>query len=117
MDNYFSSPDLHDNLTEQKINCCNTVRLNCKGKPDDFSSKTLKTKWGNIWVRTSGAMTAVVRKDKCDMHMLTNIHDANIAFNVKKPHICFRTKLSISASICIKNNGQNSAIKVSYKGI
>jgi hypothetical protein len=25
MDNYFSSPDLHNNLTEQKLNCCTTV--------------------------------------------------------------------------------------------
>ena len=60
MDNYFSSPDLHNNLTEQKINCCSTVRPNCKGMPVDCRSKTLKLKWGNIRVRTSGDMKAVV---------------------------------------------------------
>jgi hypothetical protein len=43
--------------------------------PDDFRSRILKMKWGNIRIRASGDMTAVVWKDKCDMHMLTNIHD------------------------------------------
>jgi len=83
MDNYFSSSDLHNNLTGQKLNCCSTVRPNCKGMPDDFRSKTLKLKRGDIRVRTSGDMTAVVWKDKRDMHMLTNIHDPSIIFNVK----------------------------------
>jgi hypothetical protein len=43
--------------------------------PDDCRSKTLKMKWGNIKVRTSGDTTAVVWKDKCDVNMLTNIRD------------------------------------------
>jgi hypothetical protein len=42
MDNYFSSPDLYDDLTKQKINCCGTVRPHHKGMPDDFRSKTLR---------------------------------------------------------------------------
>jgi hypothetical protein len=67
MDNYFSSPDLYSNLTKQKINCCGTVQPNCKGVPNDFRSKKWKLKCSD--------MTAVVSMDKCDMHMLTNIHD------------------------------------------
>jgi len=43
--------------------------------PDDCRSKTLKLKQGNIRVKTCGDMTAVVWKDKRDVHMLTNIHD------------------------------------------
>ncbi|PSN35194.1 PiggyBac transposable element-derived protein 4, partial [Blattella germanica] len=31
MDNYFSSPDLFNDLHERKINCCGTVRHNRKG--------------------------------------------------------------------------------------
>jgi hypothetical protein len=42
--------------------------------PDDFRSKTLKLKWGDVRVRRNGNMTAVVWKDKRDVHMLTNIH-------------------------------------------
>jgi hypothetical protein len=37
MDNYFSSPDLYDNLTELDINCCGTVSPNHKGMPDDLT--------------------------------------------------------------------------------
>jgi hypothetical protein len=75
MDNYFSSPDLYRDLTKQKINCCGTVRPNRKGMPDDFRSKTLKLKRGDVRVRTSGDMTALVWKDKRDVYILTNIHD------------------------------------------
>jgi hypothetical protein len=112
-----SSPDFHNNLTEQKLNCCSTVRPNCKGMPDDFRSKTLKLKQGNVRVRKSGDMRAVVWKDKRDVHMLTNIHDPSIIFNVKNPHTGFRTKMSVLASIPTQNNGQNSALKGSYQGI
>jgi hypothetical protein len=36
MDNFFSSPELFDDLTKKKINCCGTVRLNRKGIPEDL---------------------------------------------------------------------------------
>jgi hypothetical protein len=84
--------------------------------PDDFRSKTLKLKQGDIRVRTSGDTTAVVWKDKCDGHMLTNIHDPSIIFNVKNLHVCFWTKMSVLASIPTQD-GQNSALQGSYKGI
>jgi hypothetical protein len=74
MDNYFSS-DVYRDLTKQKINCCGTVRPNRKGIPDDFRIKTLKLKQGDVRVRTSGDMTALVWKDKRDVYILTNIHD------------------------------------------
>jgi hypothetical protein len=43
--------------------------------PDDFRSKTLKLGQGDVRARTSGDITAVVWKDKHDMHMLKNIHN------------------------------------------
>jgi hypothetical protein len=75
MDNNCSSPGLYSDLTEENINYCGTVRPNRKGMPDDFRSKTLKQKWSDIGVRISGDMTAVVWKEKWDMHTLTNICD------------------------------------------
>ena len=33
MDNFFSSPELFDNLAQKKISCCGTVRLNRKACP------------------------------------------------------------------------------------
>jgi hypothetical protein len=94
MDNYFSSPDLYNELTKQKINCHGTERPNCKGRQDDFRSKKLKLKRGDVKVRTSGDMTAVVWKDKGNVHMLTNMRDppAEVNFcdesgNTLKPEI------------------------------
>ena len=75
MDSYFSSPDLYINLKKQKINSCCTIRLNHKGMPDNFRGKIQKLKLNDVRVRSSGDMTAVVCKDKCAMHMLSNIHD------------------------------------------
>jgi hypothetical protein len=40
-DNFFSSPDLFDDLHDRKINCCGTVRLNRKDMPQEFR-KTMK---------------------------------------------------------------------------
>jgi len=75
MDNFFSSPDLFDDLAQKKISCCGTVRLHRKGMPRDLKPKTLRLKRGNIRVRTRGDLTAVVWKDKRDVCLLTNIHD------------------------------------------
>jgi len=75
MDSYFSSPDLYIDLKKQKINCCCTIRLNHKGMSEDFRSKIQKLTLNDVRVRSSGDMTAVVCKDKCDMHMLSDIHN------------------------------------------
>lgn len=72
IDSCFSSPDLYNDSTEHKL--LQYSRRNHKGMPDNFRSKTLKLKWGDSRVRTSGHMTAVIWKDKHNVHMLTNIH-------------------------------------------
>jgi len=74
MDNFFSSPDLYDNLAQKKIFCCGTVRLHRKGMPKDLKPKTLRLKRGDIQVRTRSDLTAVVWKDKRDVCLLINIH-------------------------------------------
>ena len=75
MNNFFSSPDLYDDLAQKKIFCCGTVRLHRKGMPKDLKPKTLRLKRGDIRVRTRGDLTALVWKDKRDMCLLTNIHN------------------------------------------
>jgi len=75
MDNFFSTPDLFDDLDQKKNYCCRTVRLHRKGMPKDLIPKTLRLKHGDIRVRTSGNLMAVVWKDKRDMCLLPNIHD------------------------------------------
>jgi hypothetical protein len=60
MDNFLSSPDLCNNLAKHTINWCRTVTPNRKGMPDDLSSKTLKLKWADVRVSTSGDMTTMI---------------------------------------------------------
>jgi len=75
MYNFFSSPDLYDDLAQKKIFCCGTVRLHRKGMPKAIKPKTLRLKRGAVRVRTRGDLTAAVWKDKRDVCLLTNIHD------------------------------------------
>jgi len=44
--------------------------------PQDLAPKTTKLKRGDIHVRTRADLTAIVRRDKRDTYMLTNIHNA-----------------------------------------
>ncbi|KAG8239258.1 hypothetical protein J437_LFUL010648 [Ladona fulva] len=76
MDNFFSSADLFDELKKSKINCCETVRPIRSGMPKEFQNKKLKLKRGDIKVRTRNDLTAIVWKDKRDVHVLTNMHAA-----------------------------------------
>ena len=75
MDNFFSSPDLYDDLAQKKIFFCGNVRLHRKGMPKNLKPKTLRLKRGDIRVRTRSDLMAVVWKDKQDMCLLTNIHN------------------------------------------
>jgi hypothetical protein len=74
MDNFFSSPDLFDELMTKDITCCGTVRPNRKGLPDDFRRRQFRLKKGDIRTRVRGDMTALVWKDKRDVYLLTNMH-------------------------------------------
>ena len=44
--------------------------------PQDLRPKTTKPKRGDIRVRTRADMTAILWRDKRDVFMLTNIHNA-----------------------------------------
>ena len=76
MDNFFSSPELFDDLGNKQIYCCGTVRPNRKGIPQDLKPKTTKLKRGDIHIRTRADLTAILWRDKRDLCMLTNIHNA-----------------------------------------
>ena len=86
MDNFFSSPDLFDDLAQKKIYCCGTVRLHRRGMPKDLKPKTLRLKRGDIRMRTRGELTAVVWRDKRDVCLLTNIHDPPREGNYRDEH-------------------------------
>jgi len=87
MDNFFSSPDLYDDLAQKKIFCCGMVRLHRKGMSKYLKPKTLRLKCGDIQVRTRGDLTAVAWKDKREMCLLTNIHDPPREGNYRDEHV------------------------------
>jgi hypothetical protein len=74
MDNFFSSPDLFDELTKKKINCCGTVRPRIKGMPQDLTPKNMKR--GDLKVRTRDDLTTILWRDKRHTLLLTNMHNA-----------------------------------------
>jgi len=76
MDNFFSSPELFDDLASKQIYCCGTVRPNRRGMPQDLRPKTTKLKRGDNRVRTGADLTAILWRDKRDLCILTNIHNA-----------------------------------------
>jgi len=59
MDNFFSSPELFDDLVKKQSYCCGTVRLNRRGMPQDPVPKT-KLKSGDICVRTRADLMAIL---------------------------------------------------------
>jgi hypothetical protein len=75
MDNFFSSPELFDDLANKPIYCCCTVRPNRRGMPQVLRLKT-KLKRGDILVRTRAVLTAILLRDNTDICMFTNIHNA-----------------------------------------
>jgi len=44
--------------------------------PQDLGPKKMTIKHGDLQVRTRGDLTAILLRDKCNEHMLKNIHDA-----------------------------------------
>jgi ribosomal protein L1 len=59
-DNFFSSPELFNDLVTKQIYCCGTVRPNKKGMPQDLKPKTKKLKRGDIRVRIRADLTAIL---------------------------------------------------------
>ena len=81
MDNFFSSPELFDDLAKKQTYCCRTVRPNRRGMPHDLVPKTTKLKRGDICVRTRADLTAILWQDKREICTFMNIHDVPVEVN------------------------------------
>jgi hypothetical protein len=66
-ENFFSSPELFDDLHTKVINCCGTVR------PDQKGTK-LRLKRGDLKTSVRSDLTSIVWKDKRSVTMLKNMH-------------------------------------------
>jgi hypothetical protein len=74
-DNFFSPPQLVQDLAIKNIYCCGTVRPSRTGMPQDLGPKKMTLKRGKIHVRTRGHLTAILWRDKRNIYMLTNIQN------------------------------------------
>jgi len=81
MDNFFSTPELYDDLAKKQIYCCGTVRPNRRGVPQDLAPKTSKLKGGDICIRTSADLMAMLWWDRRDVWLLMNIHNVPVEGN------------------------------------
>ena len=63
MDNFFSSPQLFQQMLPKQIYCCGTVHLNRRGMPEAIKAAKLK-KRGEIITMQKGNLVATAWKDK-----------------------------------------------------
>ena len=63
MDNFFSSPELFQQMLPKQIYCCGTVHLNRRGMPEAIKAAKLK-KRGEIITMQKGNLVATAWKDK-----------------------------------------------------
>ena len=82
MDNYFSSPDLFDDLATKQVYCCGTVWPNRKSMAQVLGPKRMTLKRGDLQVRTRSDLT-ILWRNKRDVRILTNIHDPPVEGNFR----------------------------------
>jgi len=75
MDNFFSSPELFDDLVKKQPYYCRIVRPNRRGMPQDLAPKTVKLKRGDIHIRIRADLMAILWRDKREICTLMKILD------------------------------------------
>ena len=86
MDNYYTSPELMEELYYRNTFACGTVRKNRKGLPVAVSEPKFKER-GQMVFRRNGPMLALKWFDKRSVYMLTTIHDAVLIKTGKVNHL------------------------------
>ncbi|XP_062586678.1 piggyBac transposable element-derived protein 4-like [Saccostrea cucullata] len=80
MDNYYTSPELFEELRLHNTYACGTLRKNRRGVPEAIK-RNVRLKQSQVIFRKKETteMLAVKYHDKRDVHMLTTIHEANMS--------------------------------------
>ncbi|XP_052807854.1 piggyBac transposable element-derived protein 4-like [Mya arenaria] len=97
MDNYYTSPELFQELESSETYGCGTLRVNRVGTPLAIKSKR-KLNEGEVVFRRKDNLLAMRYKDKRDVTMLTNFHEANMAVLEKRD---YRTGDNVRKPKCI----------------
>lgn len=81
LDNYYTSPELADELDSMDTYMCGTVRKKRKEVPKVFSQVKLRP--GQAIYRRRGNLLVIKFTDKRDVHMITTIHNAEYSVTNK----------------------------------
>ncbi|XP_062606783.1 piggyBac transposable element-derived protein 4-like [Saccostrea cucullata] len=84
-DNYFTSVKLMEDLLEENIYACGTVRMNRRGFPDDLKGR-LRLQRGQSQTRQKGNLTASVWQDKKPVAFLSTLSDPRRQVPVTRQH-------------------------------
>lgn len=85
MDNYYTSPELFEELRVHNTYACGTLRKNRKGVPEAIKMKQkLQTSQVIFRRNEESQLLAVKYHDKRDVHMLSTIHEATMAVLSKR---------------------------------
>ena len=101
VDNWYSSPALFEALYSMETGACGTIRLN---RIHLTNFQTMKLEQYQQVFRHTDILLALKWKDRCDVHMLSTIHEINMVPTDKIDHI---TKNPRMKSICIKEYNEN----------
>ena len=75
MDNFFSNPKLFEDLRQDGVFCCGTVRANRKGMPEPLKKPSYLKNQGDMTIMQKDTLVCVAWKDKKIVHILFNNTD------------------------------------------
>ena len=77
LDNFYTSPQLVQDLFQRKTGVCGTLRTNRKGTPQEIKSVKLdKGEWKAMHLK-DGGIQLIKWKDKRDVNVISSIHNAD----------------------------------------
>jgi hypothetical protein len=75
MDNFFSSPELFNELADLELGACGTLRVNRRGVPDSVKKCKKMSRGDPPKIVRDGNMTYICWEDKKTVNLLTNLHN------------------------------------------
>ena len=77
MDNFYSSPDLFQDLKEEGFEACGNLRTNRRGIPQELKDAQLK-KGGESHFSKDDSLLFMKWRDKRDVTMISTFHDDSL---------------------------------------
>nr|CAH7752478.1 unnamed protein product [Callosobruchus chinensis] len=82
LDNYYTSVDLAEKLSQRRTDCVGTMRINRKGVPKDLKEKKLAR--GDTFALFRKKLMLLKYKDKKEIIMISSLHDNQFVEKTKR---------------------------------